>query len=452
MSLSSVKVSVICPSLNERDFIYECLSSAVNQTLHDIEILCVDAGSTDGTLEIIKEFVRNDSRVHLINSEIRSYGYQVNLGIKIARGKYVAILETDDLIQPNMYEMLYQAAEANDAETVKSDYYIFTGKDDNRTITRKNLSDNTNVYEKVINTIEDHSCFRFDITTWNGIYRKSFLIENNILHNESPGASYQDTGFYFQTCIYARRMYLVPEAYYMLRRDNPASSVYQSANMFNIIQEFAFIFNLLKRNKNLYESFKYDYAAMYVICHLWALDRVPFPRKEEFIRKFRRGLFDLLDENILKYTYFDYWVQGTLFKIINNVEDYITFEFRSKAILYEEMCKNNHTIIYGAGSLGKRLLNEIKQDIGDNVFCFAVSDKTMNLSEYDGIPIHAVHELLDYKDDSLVVVAVKKAFQKEIQKMLYAKGFKHILFAYWDYCGGGIYFKMFISTTPELDT
>ena len=100
------KVSVIMPSLNVVQYIQECMESVVRQTLSDIEIICVDAGSTDGTLEILQEFAKKDQRMSIIVSDKKSYGYQMNLGLKAAKGEYIGIVETDDFIEPNMYEDL----------------------------------------------------------------------------------------------------------------------------------------------------------------------------------------------------------------------------------------------------------------------------------------------------------------------------------------------------------
>ena len=76
------------------------------QTMREIEIICVDAGSTDGTLEIIKSYASNENRVQLIQSPVKSYGYQMNLGFDQARGEYLGILETDDFAENNMLERL----------------------------------------------------------------------------------------------------------------------------------------------------------------------------------------------------------------------------------------------------------------------------------------------------------------------------------------------------------
>ena len=102
-----IYVSVILPSLNVARYIRECIDSVRNQTMQQIEILCVDAGSTDGTLEILEKYVAVDARIRIINSDQKSYGHQVNLGIEAARGQYIGIVETDDFIDTVMYQNLY---------------------------------------------------------------------------------------------------------------------------------------------------------------------------------------------------------------------------------------------------------------------------------------------------------------------------------------------------------
>ena len=99
------KVSIILPSLNVHEYIEDCLKSVCNQQLQDVEIICVDAGSTDGTLEIIQNFAKKDERIKLILSEKKSYGLQMNLGVDASNGKYIGIVETDDYVRPEMFKL-----------------------------------------------------------------------------------------------------------------------------------------------------------------------------------------------------------------------------------------------------------------------------------------------------------------------------------------------------------
>ncbi|EOI2037283.1 glycosyltransferase family 2 protein, partial [Campylobacter coli] len=119
------KVSVVVPSLNSIKYIHECIDSILNQTLKDIEIICVDAGSTDGTLEVLREYEKNDERLKVIVSDKKSYGYQMNLGIKEAKGEYLGIVESDDYIKENMYQSLYKIAKERKIEVLRADILEF---------------------------------------------------------------------------------------------------------------------------------------------------------------------------------------------------------------------------------------------------------------------------------------------------------------------------------------
>ena len=113
-------ISVLIPSLNSEDYINRCLESVVNQTLRNIEIICIDAGSTDKTLEILEDYAKKDSRIKIAISSKRSYGYQMNLGLNLANGQYIAIVESDDFIAEDMYEELYSLTNDGTIDVVKT--------------------------------------------------------------------------------------------------------------------------------------------------------------------------------------------------------------------------------------------------------------------------------------------------------------------------------------------
>ena len=119
------KVSVILPSLNVADYMEECLESVINQSLRELEIICVDAGSTDGTKEILDDYAGKDSRITVLQSDIKSYGKQVNIGLDYASGEYIGILETDDWIEADMYQCLYETARADALDYAAADFDTF---------------------------------------------------------------------------------------------------------------------------------------------------------------------------------------------------------------------------------------------------------------------------------------------------------------------------------------
>ena len=89
-----IKISVIITIHNAEQYLKECLDSVCNQTFFDIEVLCIDGGSTDSSPSILKEYAQKDVRVQIINDSNTSYGHKINVGIEQARGKYISVLES----------------------------------------------------------------------------------------------------------------------------------------------------------------------------------------------------------------------------------------------------------------------------------------------------------------------------------------------------------------------
>ena len=119
------KVSVLVPCYNVEKYLPECLGSIVNQTLRDIEIICINDGSTDSTLDIIKSYAEQDKRIVIIDKPNEGYGKSMNRGLDVATGEYIAIVESDDWASPDMLEKLYNTACAHQADMVKAEFVFF---------------------------------------------------------------------------------------------------------------------------------------------------------------------------------------------------------------------------------------------------------------------------------------------------------------------------------------
>ena len=253
------KVSVIMPSLNVGPYIRECLESVVNQTLKNIEILCVDAGSTDGTEDVIREYAARDARVSFIHSDIRSYGYQVNLGLRRAQGEYVAVLETDDFVAPDMYEYLYELAVANDTDITKADFDRFTTMTTGaKVFTTQRLFDKApEYYNRVIRPREVDILFVYDFFLWKGIYKRQFILDHDIRLNESPGAAFQDMGFMNQVLSFADRAIYSDRSLYRYRVDRDEASTYSPKVLGYGMGEFKWLMERFDEGRALYERGMY---------------------------------------------------------------------------------------------------------------------------------------------------------------------------------------------------
>lgn len=283
------KVSVILPSLNVAAYIRECVESVMNQTLKDIEIICVDSGSTDGTLEILREYEAKDKRIKVLVADRKSYGLQMNIGMDAATGEYLGIVETDDWVPPKMFQDLYRVAKKNALDFVKADFYRFTVNPDGSLVkTYNKLSRDDSYYNKVLIPGDDPETFKFIMNTWSGIYDLAFLRRWNIRHNETPGASYQDNGFWFQTFCRAQKALFLNKPYYMNRRDNPNSSVYSKTKVYCMRDEYDYLRAIVDADEELWRFIPLCEYFRFCGYYYNTMRRISPELRREFIAEFSK--------------------------------------------------------------------------------------------------------------------------------------------------------------------
>lgn len=243
----NVKITTIVTVHNTEKFLRECLDSVCGQTFSEIEILCIDGGSTDDSPEILREYFQKDSRIKIINDPDTGYGHKVNRGIREAKGKYISVLEADDMYEPFMLEKLYEAAEKYQTDFVNADYTCFFDMNGKRfRYVTKMYPDKD--YDRVMEYRKHPEEFGIIPRYWTGIFRKSFLEREQIRMNESPGASFQDMSFRFLTSILADTAYHLDLPVYLYRIDNPSSSMHDQRKTIEIADEHDFLkTELMKR-------------------------------------------------------------------------------------------------------------------------------------------------------------------------------------------------------------
>lgn len=285
------KVSIIVPTYNVEPYLVECMESITNQTLDDIEIICINDGSTDGSLAILKSYAEKDSRIILVDKENGGYGIGMNIGLEKATGEYIGIVEPDDFVPVNMFGDLYKIASENDLDFVKADFYRFErASNGDMYLTYNHLDRTDTYYNKIFNPGETPEAIRFIMNTWSGIYKKSFLDEFNIRHNETPGASFQDNGFWFQTFAFAKKAMIIDKPYYMNRRDNPNSSVKNMQKVYCINVEYDHIKSILVQHPETWERFKTYYSLKRFHNSVATLRRIDNSLKKDYVDRFSREM------------------------------------------------------------------------------------------------------------------------------------------------------------------
>ena len=422
-----IKVSIIIPSLNAITFIDEAIRSVLDQSLEDIEILCIDAGSTDGTLEIIEDYASKDSRVVLLRSARKSYGYQMNVGIDHAKGEYIGIVEADDYVPMDMYRDLYDISKEKNLDIIKADFYRFTGEGDDLVKLYFSLTERTDLYKRVFEPAKEQGSLLTTNNTWCGIYRRKFLIENRIRHNESPGASFQDNGFYFQTMMYAKRVYFLNEPYYMNRRDNPGSSVFDRRKTYCICDEYSFIYDRLYE-AGMFSLFQEVFAIRLFMEYMGNINRISSSVKREFIRRFADDFHNLEEKEEFDVSTFDEYKAEILKEIMTDPDGYWEKHIRPFDEVYDEAEGFDEIIIYGAASIGHQAMYTLlSRGKSSNIVCFAVTKPKPGVDFVQGYRIRAIDTLSAYKEQAVLIIASKKRFQNEMKETAERLGFKHIL-------------------------
>ncbi len=204
------KVSVVVPIYGVERYLRQCIDSILAQTLQDIEIILVDDGSPDTCPAIVDEYAAKDSRIIAVHRPNGGYGKAVNHGVSIARAPYIGIIESDDWIEPTMYDTLYNRAIGSDADVVKCMFWQYdsTRPDGQRD---KLYTSRIGSIDNAPNTIFSPQTwppiFAFHASLWSNLYRAEFLRSIPLI--ETAGAGYQDLPFIMEVLAKARKMSVV---------------------------------------------------------------------------------------------------------------------------------------------------------------------------------------------------------------------------------------------------
>ncbi|MCI8381829.1 MAG: glycosyltransferase [Lachnospiraceae bacterium] len=392
-----IKVSVIVPVYNAEKYLAQCLDSILAQTLQEIEIVCVDDGSTDNSGKILDQYAMQDKRVKVLHRENRGYGAAMNAGLDTAAGEYVGIVESDDCILPEMYRTLYEAADAEKPDVVKSDAYFWY-----ETIGyRKNThpAHLNPCYDRTLGDVDRNIFFDFYMNIWTGIYKRELLISEKIRFHESPGASYQDNGFWLQTLLYCKKAKWISQAFYLYRQDNEASSVKSRDKVFVMTREYEYIEKLLLERKD-YDYLPYCYYYR-MLRHRGNFLRIADEYKREFCEQVCRD-YAKYKSYIKGFGGLDHWLR----EMALDPDRFCENAIKTRHAINERLRQAKSLIIYGAGHHGDRVFRGlVNEGYYDTISCFAVS-KVSTEREMAGKQIVKIDNAVKGNPDALVIVAV----------------------------------------------
>lgn len=384
--MKNPKVSILVPICNVERYLRECLNSLVNQTLREIEIICINDGSTDSSLSIIREYERRDTRIVVIDKPNSGYGDSMNKGIELACGEYIGIVESDDFASLDMFETLYTEAVKNDLDVVRSNYYAHrSGEDPSCDYLVENLA-TCGSYDKVFHPIDNPRVFMCQPAIWTSIYKKSMLDKEEVRFLPTPGASFQDTAFYFKAFYAADRVKLLKDGYLHYRIDNANSSVKNQNKLFCVCDEYAEVWDYAKRDQDKFQILKYWIPRQQYEGYLWNLNRLAPELQQRFYPRYVEEFSTIKEAGLIDSDRFDSRTLARLNKMINDSDAYYLEQYGPieprRSIL---VCCNALSVADAKTSV-RNLLDKLSND--DEVFVVSPDSESIVFelkSEFEGM-------------------------------------------------------------------
>ncbi|MCI8454323.1 MAG: glycosyltransferase family 2 protein [Lachnospiraceae bacterium] len=296
-----IKVSVIIPVYNSERFLRDCLESVMGQTLNEIEVICVDDGSTDTSEEILEEYAKRDRRILLLRQEHKGGGYARNLGIGAANGEYLSFLDSDDFFEPDMLEEIYLRCKSCNADIgvygVQC-YHEATGaENDEPSGLRKEFLPEKEIFSW--KDIPDHIFNTFHNWPWNKLFRHDFVKRNKLRFQEIWRTN--DLLFTAKALILAERIVAVdkPLIHYRIQTHGNCQST-NSLYPFSFYTAFKALKDFLKEY-GIWNEVRCSYQNHALDGCIANLDSLEFGKSHRNLyEQLKTTIFDELELNTLK--------------------------------------------------------------------------------------------------------------------------------------------------------
>lgn len=323
------EVSLLVPIYNVEKYLRESLDSVLAQDFTDFEVICINDGSNDNSRTIIQEYLDKDDRFRVIDKENSGYGASMNQGLKAATGNYIAILEPDDIYTQHALSLLHSLITTHDAQVAKGNFYFYWSKPSERTDPCDLITEA--MANRLVDPQIEQDAFYLKPSIWSGIYRRSFLIENDIWFLETPGASYQDAGFAFKVFASSNRAVFSTDYILRYRQDNESSSVNSPGKVYCVCDEYAEMNRWLSERPEKCEHLKGVLERMKFNSYLWNYDRLSENLRVDFLHHAATEFTNDLKEKRIDLSLFEPWAEADLRALIKSPETFA--ECRAKYAL-----------------------------------------------------------------------------------------------------------------------
>ncbi|WP_281634371.1 glycosyltransferase family 2 protein [Flavobacterium luteolum] len=309
--MAVIKVSVVIPVYNAKDYLHDCIKSLINQTLEECEFIFINDGSTDNSFEIIESYQKIDSRIKLINQENEGIGEARNAGIEVAIGEYIGFLDNDDFLKIDFLENLYKNAIERDLDILVSKTIL--GRDgkyiikDHGFITDLIFTKDF-IQEQIIpNLLKTEDLF----AVWNKIYKRTFIFENNIRFPDNRVIE-EDNIFNIQSFNKAKKVLFIDYAGYYYRdvADSKSRKIIENDYFSKALEKYYLDYKKEYSLSISYEELEKLKAIRFIqrifyLVYKCSVLKIPFKIKWDYIKNmvFHEKVYELsknYDEEILQ--------------------------------------------------------------------------------------------------------------------------------------------------------
>lgn len=331
MSNYEYKLSVVVIVYNTEPYLNECLNSLVNQTLNDIEIICVNDESTDNSLNILKKFAKKYNNITIINQKNQGGAIAGNNGLKMAKGEYVTLIDSDDIVPHDAYEKLYKKAKETDSDIVGGRPNIYLDG------YLREISYKHNIWlkEKTIDPNKNFEIYH-DVFYWDKIYKRELIEKNDIYM--IPGKLYADAPLVFKAYFYAKKITLIPDVVYYWRKRLVNTSITKSLldieNMHDRLVTYYYLKNYFKEAKK--HDIINDFIKIYFERFFYPIDGILMDEnfEKEYLNELKNILEDIpniYDNDLkLKYNLFTYFILNNQIDVL---KEFLLFYINDRNIL-----------------------------------------------------------------------------------------------------------------------
>ena len=383
-----VKISIIVPVYNTAKYLDKCIQTLINQTLENIEIIFIDDGSEDNSVEILKNYAKKDKRIRILKQNHKRQGAARNYGLSIAQGEYIGFVDSDDWVKLDMFEKLYYQAKETDSDIVMCSMNTFEDGTNKIIVNTYNTLDifNQKFFENTF-TPQDTLNFIFNISVspYNKIYRKSLIDKNNIKFPEN--IYFEDNAFFFQSWLNAKKISLLNQKLYQYRKST-ASTTKNDKNKLDIFKTLDLTKNILEEN-NYYNRLKTDYLRY----------------KSASLQYW----FGSIQNKRIKFLFFIKLLMEM--PTVALLPIFIKFN-ELKLLLILLFDKKNKIILWGASNFLANFLKKHKIH-NTNVLCIVDRNENKNGSELNGLTIYSPNKVKELSPDRIIVSIINFSIESK---------------------------------------